>query len=148
MYGSVAGADTYWAARLNGTFWAAQSATIKAQALQSAADRINRLPINGTPDPDNTNGDVFPLDDAEGIIPSGIVTTAYELAYCLILNPDPTGAGNQGTNVKRTKIGQTETEFFGTVAPWIAAGIPCQNVWLLLVPYLVDPLELTLNRVS
>ncbi len=148
MYGNVAGADAYWTARLNGGIWLIQSTTTKNQALQSASDVINRLTnLSGTPDPDNTNGDYYPLDDAEGVVPTGITNATYELALCLLLHTTALG-GQANGNIKRTKIGQTETEFFGSQTTWEAAGIPCQSVWQLLIPFMSDPNELSLERVS
>lgn len=150
MYGNVTLADAYWAARLNGALWSMQGTSTKNQALQSASDKIDALGaagrLIGTPDPTNATGVFYPLDDAEGVIPPNILNATYELALCLILNPQIPGLTM--SNVKRSKQGQTETEFFGRQSPWEAAGVPCQSVWQLLVPFMGDPRELTLNRVS
>lgn len=147
MYGSIALADAYWDARLYGQLWTIQSTTTKNQALQTATDRINALPLEGTPDTSNDEGYFYPLD-GETEVPQGILNATYELALCLIQNPPPRSGGSGTGNVKRAKIGATETEFFGYVAPWISAGIPCQDVWRLLGPYLCDPNELVIVRVS
>lgn len=149
MYGDIAGADAYWESRLFGNLWLIQSTTTKNQALQSASDRINLLSLEGTPNTSNAEGVHYPLE-GETEVPQGILYATYELALCLIQNPPmpSTGRGGGMANVKRTKIGVTETEFFGTVSPWISAGIPCQNVWQMLDPFMSDPGEIIIIRES
>ena len=145
MYGNIAGADIYWTARLGGSRWLALTSDVKSQALQSSTDVINRQRYIEDANTDNTNGDHFPEgDDTE--VPDNVINAAYELALCLVTNP-PISQFNQ-TNVKRSKQGQTETEFFGLTAPWTNAGIPCQSVWQMLEQYMVDPAEITIVRES
>ena len=146
MYGTLEAADAYWAARLNGQFWLAQSTAKRQQALQTATDTINRLPLEGTPDSNNPTGDFYPLE-GESEVPPIVIIATYELAFCLIFNP-PVPGNQLSSNVKRSKVGTTETEFFGSIEPWVAVGIPCLSVWQLLLPFMADPDSITLDRVN
>lgn len=124
VYGSQAGARSYWQGMLNNqTFIGAESNTQK-QSLVTATRWIESF---GLTDPD-TGQNITPTIDDMGV-PEDVLSAVYELSSALIADPSiretfTTG----GNNNKRLKAGSAEIEFF---RPEDGGAFPAQVLRLL-----------------
>lgn len=129
VFGSLAGATTYFALALGGTGWSAASGTDRQKALVSATRWMQRL---GLVDP--SDGSTIVPDVADAGVPVPVQEGAYELADALLTDAEAQAATSTGSNVKSVKAGSAEVTFFratnGTPLPTVA--------FQLLRPYLAS----------
>lgn len=121
IYGTTAGADSYMAAKIGATAWAAASSTTKAQALVTGTRMIQRYLAS--------KGQTV---DPSGAVDEEIENANYELANALVVNSEIQDSATQSNNTKRLKAGSAEVEYF---RPIDAGRMPFQvnellNAWL------------------
>lgn len=102
IYGTVADADVYLAARIGADSWTMATADIKAQALVTGTRLIRTwLAAQG-----------YDVDPASAVDVE-IENANYELAYALLVNPGLQDQPRQSSgNRKRVKAGSAEVEYF------------------------------------
>lgn len=110
IYGELAEAKVYMAARLGAAAWNGANDTTRSQALVTATRWLRRLPWASVP----TYADA----------PEAVEHATYELALLLIANPALQEQSSSGSNKKRLKAGSAEIEFFrptdGPAIPLVA----------------------------
>lgn len=121
-YASLAEADDYLAVDpVRGAAWAALSVDERGARLVAATRRLDLLAWQGektggsaqVPQWPRTgvtfpNGDPVPTDE----VPQGVEDATILLAGSIELDAATAQAGDSGSNVKRTKAGSAEVEFF------------------------------------
>lgn len=146
MYGSEELASEYFATRLRTTVWDSASSEDRVKALSEATRSIDRLAFKGAKtDPEQVLQ--FPRNCKE-TIPDAILQATYELALALLDEIDP--------DIEVRRLGVTSESYGGvrttydrsSIDQGTLAGIPSPTAWQLLTPYLADPGEITLSRVS
>lgn len=146
IYGTIQGADNYFAMMLEGQRWAYTDRLRKLQALVSATKRIDRLNFAGS-QYDASQQLQFPRG-TDTIVPVDIEQACYELALALLKGIDPdTERDNLSAIVQG--YGTLRSEFDRSSVPaYIAAGIPSATAWNYLLPYLKPRTELDIRRAS
>lgn len=126
IYGTLAEATTYLAAKLGATAWAAATADAKAQALATATRLIkNYLAGRGYETDPETNTDTE-LAEAD-----------YELAYALVVKPKLQDTVLTGAAAKRrVKAGPAEVEYFVSAARGTKAHNFPDAAWVLLAAWM------------
>ncbi len=145
-YGTVGSANTYFGQRLNSTVWTDASDADKLKALIEATRSIDRLRFKGAKADDDQLLQ-FPRG-TDVAVPTDIQYATYELAIVLLDGTDP---NLEIENLAITSHGYSpvRTTYDRTFAPEnIQAGIPSPRAWAYLKPYLGNPLDLTLSRVT
>ena len=145
-YGDVAGGTEYFGQRLRTAVWDDASDEDRQKALWEATRSIDRLAFKGAKtDPDQVLQ--FPRNTLEDI-PDNILYATYELALALLDNIDP--------EIEVRRLGVTSESYGGvrttydrsSIDQGTLSGIPSPTAWQFLQPYLADPGEITLSRVS
>lgn len=104
IYGTTAGADSYMAAKIGATAWAAASSTTKAQALVTGTRMIQRYLAS--------KGQAV---DPSGAVDEEIENANYELANALVVDSTIQDNATQSQNTRRLKAGSAEVEYFRPV---------------------------------
>lgn len=124
IYGSLSGADEYFAASQSSAVWGALTDEQKSIVLVSAARFIDRQQWQGQRTV-TTQPLAFPrtgLLDCDGnavaddTIPDGVVLGSYETALSLNNDPNMNTTTGTGQNIERVEAGSVEVEFFGPTA--------------------------------
>ncbi len=155
-YTDIPGADAYFATRLGTDDWDNASTADKTKALLQSTRRIDALYYQGVKTADY-NQSVLGITGSQDLqfprngdinVPNDIIIACCECALAFLggadTDMDIVGAGilDQGfASVRQSKRG-------GTVQAWILAGIPSPTAWLHLKPYLADPFQVSLTRIS
>lgn len=101
IYGSLAGANTYLAARIGSEAWTAATETTKEQGLVSGTRLIQTwLASRG-----------YTVDPASAV-DIEIEQANYELAFALVADPSVITASTSAVNTRRLKAGSAEIEYF------------------------------------
>jgi hypothetical protein len=146
-YTDITGAQAYFDERLNTDPWDTADDTDKTKALAMATKIIDRLNFVG----DKTDEDQelqFPRNDDEEV-PDDIVYACCEIALALLDGVDPEiefenlwmtsqGYGNVRSTYDRSRTGPMH----------IIHGAPSIVAWRFLSPYLRDPTQISLDRIS
>lgn len=104
IYGTSAAADIYLGAKLGAADWSGASADTKSRALVQGTRLIRTyLAARG-----------HDLDPAEAVDVE-VEEANYELAFALVLDPTIASNANSGSNIRRTKAGSAEIEYFRPV---------------------------------
>ncbi len=146
MYGSIVLANTYFATRLETDVWDDAVVDNRTAALTMATKSIDRLNFAGeveTLGQDNQ----FPRGD-DTSVPQDILDATYECALAFLDGID--------IELEQEMVGINSDAFSGVRTTYdsytrqdhIKAGIPSYRAWMLLLPFLRDPAEVTLRRVS
>jgi hypothetical protein len=145
-YGTVAEAATYFGTTLGTQAWDDSTNNNRTAALFMATRAIDRL---------NFAGDIavaaqelqFPRGD-DNSVPTDIRRATYECALKYLDGVDmDMEARNLG--ISANSFGGTRTSFNDEfVAQHLRAGIPSVEAWYYLQPYLRDPRDLNISRVS
>jgi hypothetical protein len=159
-YGSLQSAEIYFSQQLNIGAWIDSSPADKQKALVMATQAIDRLNFAG--DKANT-GQVlqFPRKNSytdpvttvvtntyDDNIPDDIKIATYLIAYKFLDGYDPDVEGEM-LSVEVSKYQSIQSSYQRDYIPeWKLAGIPSQKAWSYLKPYLRDPREIILSRVS
>jgi co-chaperonin GroES (HSP10) len=159
-YGSLQSAEIYFSQQLNIPAWDDSSPAEKQKALVMATQTIDRLNFAG--DKANT-GQVlqFPRKNSytdpvtttvtntyDDNVPEDIKIATYLIAYKFLDGYDPDIEGEM-LEVEMSKYQSIQSYYQRDYIPeWKLAGIPSQKAWSYLKPYLRDPREIHLSRVS
>lgn len=143
-YASINEGNEYFSGRLNTSAWDAATDTDRAKALKSATRAIDRLRFVGKRLVTD-QGSEFPRY-GQSSVPNDIKAATCEIALALLDDADidleirNIGAiNNQLSTVKSSY----DKDF---VLSHIRNGIVSSEAWMLLLPYLVDPLSVKLVR--
>jgi hypothetical protein len=146
IYGSIALANAYFATRLETGVWDNAVVGDRTAALTMATKSIDRLNFAGEM-VDSDQEFQFPrADDTE--VPQDILDATYECALAFLdgvdieLEQEMTGVNSDAYSGVRTTYDSYARQ------DHIKAGIPSYRAWMILLPYLRDPQEVTLRRVS
>lgn len=101
VYGTNAGADAYLAARLDASSWSGAAEDTQNRALVQAT-RLIRPYLAGRG---------YDLDPAAAV-DAEIENANYELAFALVVDPTIADKTSTGSNIRRTKAGSAEIEYF------------------------------------
>lgn len=146
FYGTLEKADYYHGSMLEGQRWTYTDRLRRLQALVSATKRIDRLNFVGVKTVASQ-----PLQFPRGtdtLVPVDVEQACYELALVLLRGVDPDTEHDNLSNTVQA-YGGLRSEFDRSfVLPYIAAGIPSQTAWNLLLPYLEPRSEMKLRRSS
>lgn len=143
-YLTVDDAQMYFDDRLNTSPWDDSSDIDKLKALKQATRLINNLRFIGYKT-DVSQDNEFPRG-GDALPPRVIQEATCELALQLLDDVDPNlEIENLSTNHQSYSTVRTAYDR-SFVLPHIAAGIPSAEAWALLLPYLADPLSVTLVR--
>lgn len=145
-YGTAARADAYFSKRLDTELWDETLANDREAALIMATRAIDKLNFAGAQNDTDQNLQFPRGDDTE--VPIEIEYAAYELALVLLdgYSPDQ-GVETLGV-LSEGYSGIRSTYDVDHVNEHIRAGIPSIEAWELLHPYLRDPTQLRLSRVT
>ena len=146
MYGTIAGAETYFKTRLNTSAWDNAQNLDKTSALTMAAEVIDRLNFLGEKTDENQELQFPRYSDT--LVPEDIKKAAYEIALALLdgVNPElefenlnmiSQGYGNVRSTYDRSRP-----------AEHLLAGVPSITAWRYLKPYLRDIYTVDLLRAS
>lgn len=145
-YGSVEGADTFFASKLRRQIWQSAELQDKKAALTEATEWIDRLSYKDCKtDPDQLFQ--FPRG-GDTVVPTDVEKACYEIAEKLLDGMDP--------ELEIKNLGNTSQGFGGArttydrafVLEHLAAGIVSSKAWTLLKPFLNDSRALKLSRVE
>lgn len=146
MYGSVVDADSFFNLRLYTGVWDNSTTDLKTKALSQSSQRIDQLNFIG----DKTDSDQdaeFPRDsDTE--VPRAIIEATYLCAIAFLEGVDTDKEMNQARVTSQSIDTVKQTYDANQFPVWIASGIPSQEAWNKLRPYLRDSSSITLRRVS
>lgn len=145
-YGSTGGGDIYFQYRLNSDPWDDASAGNKLAALIEATRLIDNLNFKGSKK-ESTQDLEFPRASDAGV-PENIINAAYEIALKLLddYDPDLEVETLQVVSQRYANVGETYDR--KNVPEHLVSGIPSFRAWAYIKPYLRDPHELKLTRVS
>lgn len=143
-YLTIDEAEDYFETRLETELWDYSSEEEKFRALCEATRSINRLAFKGTPTVSNQENK-FPRSPDLAVIQDIKIATC-EIAYALL----------DGMNMEQEieNLSVTDQSYAAVrtgynpqlVVGHMKAGIPSAKAWLYLLPYLINPKELTLSR--
>lgn len=130
IYGTEAGAATYFRARLGASAWNSAGSSDKKRGLVSATRWIDSARWQGAP---TASGQAlaFPrtgLLDCDGVavddstVPAEVDQACYELALKLLEDPTLVDNVNSGSDEKRLKAGSAEIEFFRNASSSLPGG--------------------------
>lgn len=158
-YGSLSGADLFFANRLNVRKWTTSSPADKIKGLTMATQLIDRLNFAGEKANDgqvlqfprkNTYTNPVTLTETESAdtnVPQDIKIATYLVAYKLLDGYDP-DVQQEMLAVEMSKYQSTQTYYDRSFVPeHTRAGIPSAEAWNYLRPYLRDSREVELSRV-
>lgn len=145
-YGTLQEANIYFDNRLRSQPWKRSSIFDRSKALIEATRIIDGLKYKG----DKTDEDQlhqFPRD-AETDVPKNIEFATYEIALKLLDGVDPE-IEQENLYATGSNYGGVRTTYDRTFLPvHIQAGVPSMKAWSFLRPFLSDPQEITISRVS
>lgn len=130
IYGTEAGAATYFRARLGADSWNNASSTDKKRGLVSATRWVDTGKWQGLPT-SSVQPLAFPrtgLTDCDGValsdatVPAEVDQACYELALDLLGDPTLVDNVNSGSNERRLKAGSAEIEFFRNASSGLPGG--------------------------
>jgi hypothetical protein len=167
VYGSIAEATDYFAARLHEQAWSRATPANRQKALCAATQIIDGLNFKGrkhtvyellTDDPNATDEEIWAAEAAQPLefprgadteVPEAIRRTCYEIAHSLLDGKDPEielenlGIVSQGYASVRTTYSRTQVPI-----EHIVNGVPSALAWRWLRPFLRDEDAIKLFRVS
>jgi len=158
-YATVAEGDTFFAMRLKASPWTDSSFDDREKSLVEASQRISRLNFAGDKlDPAQIlqfpRKNVFQTSVSnvqitqDSAIPADIKVACFLIAYKLLDGWEP---DIEDENLSKTQsiYHQIRMHYERAFVPdYIKAGIPSAEAWSYLRPYLLDPGEMTMSRVS
>ena len=146
IYGSIVLADTYFGERLESDVWENAIPNDRTKALIMATRAVDRLNFA---DEVTASGQElqFPRG-TDTTIPADILMAVYECAIAFLDGVD--------VDLEQELLGVTSDAYSGARATYdpahrldhFRAGIPSSRAWQFLIPYLRDPQEVTIRRVS
>ena len=145
-YLSYSEAQAYFDERLSSEAWDEASTTDKTKALKMATKAINKLYFSGELT-DSNQINAFPRG-GDTVVPQDILDATCEIAIVLL-----DGFDEEIEKANLAAVSQGVGDARATYAPelvrsHIVAGIASGKAWNLLKPYLRDPYEFEVSRVS
>lgn len=145
-YINVEDAQIFFDQRLNTYAWDAASDPDRLKALKMATKRIDRLQFIGAKLDTLTQTLEFPRD-YQTEVPTDIQEACCLLALALLDGVDPE-IEDQNLSAVTQAFSTARTTYEPSVRrDYIRNGIPCVEAWQILLPYLADPLEITIRKV-
>lgn len=156
-YVTIAEADAYFSTRLGVDVWDSSSSNDKQKSLYEATRAIDRLAYIGVTT-DYYNQHVFNMlpsgqtlqfpRNGDIIIPQGIKNACCECAIAFLDGVD-TDAEIQNIGIISDTFASVKQVRQGSfIQPYTLAGIPSARAWMELIPFLADPREVRMVRVS
>ena len=143
-YVSIGDADAYFDERLNSGVWEDASDDDKLKSLKMATRSINNLQYLGVK-ADSSQENEFPRG-GQTDVPQEVKDATCEIALSLLDDYD-SEMEIRGLPVKQALLSGARAEWERDFAlTHIRNGIPSSEAWARLLPYLVDPLRLSLRR--
>lgn len=165
-YVQVAEGDEYFNARVNSPLWFGSSPSQKLTALRHATRLIDRLNFRGDKadpkqllefprgntvvivNPQSLTNPLTTQHSQDIAVPIGIRFACCEIAYKLLDEVDP-DSEIDALFTESQGYANIKTVYNRKVVPdYMMAGIPSAIAWSYLLPYLRDPREITINRLS
>jgi len=145
-YITIAEGQAYMDLRLHTRAWECASASEQTKAIAMATNIIDRLNYLGCKT-DAAQVNQFPrLDDTD--IPQDVKNATSEIALALLDGVEPE-LEYENLQLRSQGIGTARSNFNKTPPPpHTVAGIPSVTAWRYLMPYLRDPNELDIFRIS
>ena len=146
-YATFAEGDTYFVTRLNSDAWDDETVDAnKTAALTMATNIIDRLNFKGTK---VTTAQVlqFPRND-DTVVPQDIKNASFEIGLALLDGVDP-DLEFETLNMVSQGYGSARSTYDTSRPPEnVLAGVPSMFAWRYLKPYLRDPLNIKISRVT
>lgn len=145
-YTTVEDADVYFLATLQGDTWETYSDEDKQKALNAATSTIDDLAYVGEVSDEATLGHAFPRSH-QTEVPERVIRACWEEAFMLLQGVSPTVEA-EDANRKSHGIASVRSSFDVSVKMHhYHSGFASIKAFNLIKGYLVDPDELTLERV-
>ena len=145
-YITVDDADTYFENRYGVDSWDTADDTDKLKALKDATIRIDRLNYIGRKNDDEQEKQFPRYDDTT--VPEDIQYACAEIAFALLDGIDPERE-MELLAMKSQGLASARSTYDRTFVPeYLSAGIPSSLAWQFLKPYLVDPENVAITRVT
>jgi len=145
-YISVSAATDYFSRRLNTEAWDNAIGSDCEKAIAMATDAIDRLNFVGSKT-DSAQLNQFPRQ-GDLVVPQDIQEACAELAMRFLDGIDPDLEFDNLTMVSQGYANVRSTYDRTNPPEHVVAGIPSITAWRKIKPYLLNPREVTLNRVS
>jgi hypothetical protein len=145
-YGSMSGAINYFSHRLNTTIWDQAVYNDREAALIQATRLIDKLNYGGDVAESDQNLQ-FPRND-DTTIPPEVEYATYEISIALLDGVDLDQESQTIGVMSETYSGARTTYDGDYVNDHLRAGIPSIEAWDYLKPFLRDPKQLRVSRVS
>ncbi len=158
QYLSVSDADAYFVTRLDSDAWLEATAERKQAALVTATraiDNLNFVGVKQSPSQPlefprlgtrvSSNGAVYAEIPMTPAVPVEILVACCEEAIVRLDGMDPE-LEMSSMRVAATGYASLRESYTGVASENLRAGVMSQQAWNLLVPWLADPLSLTLAR--
>jgi hypothetical protein len=146
-YGTLQEANDYFDKRLHERTWLKSSQTRREQALWTATLIIDGLNFKGDKHSE-TQYLEFPRDD-DTEVPKDVRVASYEIAHELLDGKNP-NEELEALGITQHGFGGVSTSYSRNQIPieHIINGIPSQQTWRLLRPYLREDDAIILSRIS
>ena len=145
QYLTVSEAETYFSGRYNSPAWDESSDTDKNKALITATRSIDRLNFYGEVAVEGQDLQFPRGTDTE--IPQDILDACCEVAYSLLDGKEPE-IDYENLSMVSQGYGNVRSTYDRDIKPDNElAGISSIVAWRLLLPYLRDPRQVSVNRV-
>ena len=145
-YASLTEAFTYFSERYDNQLWLSSEDTIRTRALKTATrliDRLNFLDDKTEAEQENE----FPRG-TDTDVPDDVKNACCEIAYALLDGRDP-DFESEFNNASALSIGSVKlSKDIESVPLHVWYNIPSSIAWSYLTPYMVNPHELRIERVS
>lgn len=145
-YATVTEADTYFESRLHSGTWIDASTADKTKALAMATQQIDHLDFAIAKNDEDQELE-FPRGD-DTVVPEAIKKATYEIAIELLDDnlPDELLADSV---IKQDNFANVRTTYDRRATPeHIVNGVVSATAWRFLRPYLEEPGNIKLHRVS
>jgi len=144
-YSDETEADAYFAMKVNSDCWDAADSADKIVALNNATLIIDRLGFCGAVTTEGQANE-FPRD-GDTVVPEDIKRANSEIANALIDGVDPDVEYENLKMISQGYANVRSTYDRNDAQPHVLAGVPSVVAWQYLMPYLIDPRTIVLNRV-
>lgn len=145
-YATIVEAQAYFDERLNTDAWDDAETADQTKGLAQATKIIDRLNYEGDK-ADSDQDNQFPRYD-DSSVPDDVKYACAEIALALLDGVDPE-IEFENLSMVAQGYGPVNSTYDREIpAPHILAGVPSITAWRYLIPYLRNPYDVTLHRVS
>ena len=155
-YITYAEATAYANARLNVDAWddaveedgsnAGEEGSLTYKSIAMATEIIDRLSYKGDK-ADSTQTNQFPRG-TDTVVPDDVKKACFEIALALLDDVDPEFESNNLGMINQGYANIRATYDRETPQPHLVAGVPSATAWRYLIPYLRDPREIEVMRLT